>query len=108
MAIKLSDALSPRATFMHEYDFGSTTYLRGKVVGERAGRIGREPLRLLARNDPPAWACRVCSEAATRIHTEAMWEGDNPFCCAAQARGEDHLFLPVVNSPRMGVCGYEG
>jgi hypothetical protein len=40
-----------------------------------------------------------------------MWEGENPFYCKKhmKASGEDdYLFLRVVNSPRMGVCAYEG
>ncbi len=73
--------------------------------------ISREPLRLLARNDPPEWVCRGCDEPAAWIHTQEMWEGENPFYCKKhmKASGEDdYLFLRVVNSPRMGVCAYEG
>lgn len=108
MGTKLGEALEPGLVFSHEYDFGSTTYLELKVVGEREGRIGREPLRLLARNDAPSWECSVCSAAATQINTEAMWEEGNPFYCDQHAEGEEWAFLPVVNSPRMGVCGYTG
>jgi hypothetical protein len=35
----------------------------------------------------------------------------SPFACAAHESThpcEDEAFLPVVNSPRMGVCGYAG
>ncbi len=32
--------------------------------------------------------------------------GENPFYCEHHAEGEKWIFLPVVNSPRMGVCGY--
>lgn len=111
MKAKLDDVLAPGTTFEHEYDFGSTTCLTGKVVAEREGRIGREPLRLLARNDAPVWDCQVCGRPATQIHTEEMWDSENSFYCQEhmEASGEDdYLFLPVVNSPRMGVCGYEG
>jgi len=108
MKTKLGEVLSPGLTFTHEYDFGSTTYLKLKVVGEREGRIGREPLRLLAHNDAPTWECSVCGAPATQINTEEMWEEGNPFYCDAHAEGEEWAFLPVVNSPRMGVCGYTG
>lgn len=108
MKTKLGEVLSPGLVFSHEYDFGSTTYLKLKVVGEREGRIGPLPLRLLARNDAPSWECSVCGAAATQIDTEAMWEEGNPFCCERHAEGEEWAFLPVVNSPRMGVCGYTG
>jgi len=44
------------------------------------------------------------------IDTEAIYERDNPFLCDAHAAEleDDWVLLPVVNSPRMGVCGYEG
>jgi hypothetical protein len=106
MRTKLGVVLAPGLTFAHEYDFGSTTYLKLKVVGEREGRIGPDPLRLLARNDAPTWECSVCGAAAAQIDTEAMWEEGNPFYCELPAKGEEWAFLPVVNSPRMGVCGY--
>jgi hypothetical protein len=108
MKVKLGEILSPSLVFSHEYDFGSTTYLELKVVGEREGRIGREPLRLLARNDAPSWECSVCGAVAAQIDTEAMWEEGNPFYCERHAEGEEWAFLPVVNSPRMGVCRYTG
>lgn len=110
MTIKLAEVLSPGLKFTHEYDFGSTTALTLKVTAEREGRIGRAPLRLLARNDAPSWPCRVCGEAATQLHTEELYDEENPFYCDlhAEARSDDELFLPVVNSPRMGVCGYSG
>lgn len=108
MKTKLGKVLSPGLTFAHEYDFGSTTYLKLRVGGEREGRTGLDPLRLLARNDAPSWECSVCGAAATRINTEAMWEEGNPFYCELHAEGEAWVFLPVVNSPRMGVCGYTG
>jgi hypothetical protein len=32
------------------------------------------------------------------------------FCdkCGKKHKSHDEMFLPVVNSPRMGVCGYTG
>lgn len=59
MKTKLGVVLAPGLTFAHEYDFGSTTYLKLEVAGEREGRIGPDPLRLLARNDAPKWEWNV-------------------------------------------------
>lgn len=108
--VKLAEVLEPGMSFSHEYDFGSTTYLKLSVKGEREGRIGRDSLRLLARNDPPEWVCQICGKPAAHIHTEELWDSDNPFYCEAPAEehGDDWALLPVVNSPRMGVCGYTG
>lgn len=107
MDASLGEVISASATFSHEYDFGSTTYLDLKVINEREGRIGRAPLRLLARNDAPEFTCAVCGAPATEIDVEAMYEDENPFFCDAHAE-EREMLLPVVNSPRMGVCGYAG
>jgi hypothetical protein len=98
-------------TFLHEYDFGTTTELNGQVVSEHESALSqREPVRLLARNDPPVFVCDVCGEPTTQVGTECMWYEDGWLCDAhakAHKRSEE-LLLPVMNSPRMGVCGYEG
>lgn len=97
--------------FGYDYDFGTTTSLVLRVLGERQGTIGPAPLRLLARNEPPDWPCRVCRKPATRICTSCMWGDQNPFLCDTHApkhRCDCESFLPVANSPRMGICGYTG
>lgn len=95
----------------HDYDFGDTTTLKGQVLGRREGFTRRSVVRLLARNTPLAWTCSDCAAAATVICPLCVHEGDCLFC-DAHARthpcAEEEVFLPVVNSPRMGVCGYTG
>lgn len=102
---------SPGLRFTYEYDFGSTTHLTLRLLGTRNGIIGRRAARLLARNEPPVWPCAVCAEPATLICPFCVYEG-NAFSCSKHAGehacGEDESFLPVLNSPRMGVCGYTG
>lgn len=97
--------------FTYEYDFGSTTDLTLRLLGTRSGMIGKPAARLLARNEPPVWSCAVCAEPATLICSFCADER-YPFSCSKHARehacGGDEGFLPVVNSPRMGVCGYTG
>jgi hypothetical protein len=94
----------------YEYDFGSTTTLQLEAVGQREGRLGRAPVRLLARNIAPPWPCANCGEPATVVCSYCLHAAGNAFACATHARehgcGEVEGFLPVVNSPRMGVCGY--
>jgi hypothetical protein len=96
--------------FEYDYDFGSTTRLRGEAVARRKGRFAGPPVRLLARNDPPVWECTQCGEPATLICPFCGYPGESLLCVRhAESHGcEDAAFLPVVNSPRMGVCGYEG
>lgn len=115
MSAKIGKVLQVGSRFTHEYDYGSTTELELRVLGEREGHIGKD-LRLLARNESPQWLCNVCGQPATQVDTECAYEMDNPFFCNKHAKehakkrhgGEDYMFLPVVNSPRMGVCGYVG
>ena len=95
--------------FHYEYDFGSTTALTGHLLNGRSGPTGRFPVRLLARNDPLAFACAQCSAPATVV---CPYCPENGLFCEAHAGVHEHAveeaYLPVVNSPRMGVCGYTG
>jgi hypothetical protein len=97
--------------FIHEYDFGTTTILRGRVQGERLGSLGGAQVRVLARNDPPTWECARCDEPATVVCPYCSVD-DLVVYCPAHASKDRHakerVYLPVVNSPRMGVCGYVG
>jgi len=111
MNAKVSSVLTRGQRFGYEYDFGSTTDLVLEVHGTRSGVLGRPAARLLARNEPPVWPCAVCGQPASLICPFCTDESE-PFCCVTHARGHDcgegESFLPVVNSPRMGVCGYTG
>jgi hypothetical protein len=97
--------------FEYEYDFGSTTALKGQVLATREGAPGRNAVRILARNTPPQWPCATCGAEAAVLCSFCAAEGDCFFCekhAGAHPCAEDEAFLPVVNSPRMGVCGYTG
>jgi len=94
----------------YDYDFGSTTRLAIERTGGRAGRIGRPSVRLLVRNDPLPWTCGTCDKPATLVCCAHETES-SPFVCAAHKKAHpcsDAMFLPVINSPRMGICGYTG
>jgi hypothetical protein len=109
MAARLEQALpSAGRPFDYEYDFGSTTALHVRVTGERRGRIGRGAVRLLAQNLPIVWSCAQCGAPATLVCSICLGDSSSLVCQRHARRhhcGEEML-LPVVNSPRMGVCGY--
>lgn len=93
----------------YEYDFGSTTALVVTLSGVVEAGPGN-PVRVVARNEPPTWPCDLCGQPATMICTQCAYEGRG-FCCALHSKRHacgDDMLLPVVNSPRMGVCGYTG
>jgi hypothetical protein len=111
MSTRLRDVLrASDGTILYEYDFGSTTRLKLAVKGERTGRIGRQAVRLLARNTPLVWPCGECGEPAAFVCSYCRDDASHPFLCAKHAkrhpceRGEG--LMPIVNSPRTGVCGY--
>jgi hypothetical protein len=97
--------------FSYEYDYGSTTALVGQVIDTRVGSLGRASVRLVARNHPLDWQCAKCSDPAVVVCPFCIHDDDCLFC---EAHARDHpcakeeAYLPVVNSPRMGVCAYAG
>jgi len=116
MDAPLGDTASLQQRIEYEYDFGSTTRLRLRVTHVRGGWLGRRALRLLARNDPIPWHCSVCGAPAVTLCTACPeLLADVLFC---EDHGRTHeaanhgdgggMLLPVVNSPRMGVCAYAG
>lgn len=134
MKHQLKNVLEVGQSFTYEYDFGSTTDLKIKVHDYRQGKGRREKIILLSRNNPPEILCSQCGKnKAEWIDPENYYE-EAPFWCEECLRKEheeacaeeefdeedgfceedvygdyipDH-FLPVCNSPRMGVCAYEG
>lgn len=112
MRAKLSSVLYPGMTFYHEYDFGTTTHLALKVVSEQESDIKVGDVRVLARNEPPPIVCMSCGKMATQVCTECLWseKGNGWLCdaCAADHGCDECMLLPVVNSPRVGMCGYTG
>lgn len=110
MDVKLNKVLRPGMKFYHEYDFGTTTHLTLKVISEGESQVKGKSIRVLARNDPPLITCMSCGKVATQVCTECMWSGEGWLCdeCAAVHKCGEDMFLPVVNSPRVGMCGYTG
>lgn len=112
----LGDVLKVGTKFDHEYDFGSTTELTLKVLSEREGvALGKKkaPVVLLARNEAPEILCEVCGQPAVLVCTNCNWGGvaysnQGAVCkkCAKKHKCGDDMMLPIVNSPRTGVCGY--
>ena len=91
-------------------DFGSTTYLKLKVVAESYDILKGSNIKVIARNDQPQITCSCCDKFATKICTECLWTGEEWLCddCAKNHKCSEEMFLPVVNSPRTGICGYTG
>lgn len=110
MSRKLGDILGQGIKFSHEYDFGTTTALVLKVVSEREAKIRGKTIQLLARNEPPSIMCNNCNNLATHICAECIYSGEGWLCdkCAHEHDCGEDMLLSVVNSPRVGMCGYTG
>ncbi len=109
---RLKEVLEPDMELLYDYDFGTTTELLIKVLGEYSGPMEKNrPVQILARNEAPEIPCDECGESsAVLICTECQWEGGGWLCqpCAEDHKCDEEVFLPVVNSPRTGECGYTG
>ena len=110
MGERLKDILTPGQKLIYEYDFGSTTELLLTVVSEFEGSIKKGKVEILARNEAPQMKCDQCENPATTLCTECLYDGEGWLCvdCASTHGCDDEMFLPLVNSPRAGVCGYVG
>ena len=99
----------------YEYDFGSTTSFDVKVL--KAYHVSvKEPVTLLSRNEPLAIMCGLCkTQPAVKMCGVHMYEEYAFYCKDCQKKHakvcpdfKDYAAMPVVNSPRMGVCAYDG
>jgi hypothetical protein len=111
MKSSLETVFEPGMTVGYEYDFGSTTELTIEVISERDGTIHKAgDVSIMARNDPPAIPCGICGKnPAVVVCAECSYEPSGWMCAVCAGKHEhDDMFLPVVNSPRVGECGYDG
>lgn len=108
MDVPVADVLRPGDRLRHIYDWGSTTELEGRALPPVAAGTG-DAVEPIARNVPPVWRCGCGAPAVTLCGCcqEGMGCGCRPGCPEC---GEPfaEMGLPVVDSPRMGVCGYAG
>lgn len=111
MNCKLKSVLETGMTIDYEYDFGSTTELLIKAVDYRTGCMQKEKITILSRNNPVEYLCMECGKKPARLLcTECYWEGEGFLCedCAKTHECGEEMLLNICNSPRMGVCAYEG
>ena len=109
---KIVDVFHPGLNLIYQYDFGSTTELNIKAVDIYRGKAeNKESIRIIARNSQPVITCDKCAKhPAVEICTECQWDEGGWLCetCAEDHECDEEMRLPVVNSPRTGVCGYAG
>jgi hypothetical protein len=107
----LSSKLRTGMKFSHDYDFGTMTTLELRVLAGCEVATGKKSgLRLLARNEPPPIPCQKCGAPATKVCVECLDDGTGWSCskCGRTHPCGTDMLMPVVNSPRVGQCGYCG
>lgn len=98
----------------HIYDFGTSSETLIKVVGRREGKpTTRHPIALMARNVMPPAQCIKCKQPAAWLCLECLYEHEKwGTLCEKHAQSHPHDDygepVPLVNSPRLGMCGYTG
>ncbi len=138
MDVELGEILNVGDKFSYTYDFGSSTKLSLRVLSQREGRMLMPPadmdedevldegeeaeedddddesqmtIVVMAHNEPPALACHICGKPAVQITSAEEFTpvAEVVLCakCSSEYDDPDEL-LPIVNSPRVGVCGYTG
>lgn len=114
MGLKADEVFPRMKELIHLYDFGSTTETLVEAVGVREGTpLTQHPIALLARNHPPEVPCMECDAQARFLCTECIYDlGESGLLCERHAKNHPHENygepVALFNSPRMGVCGYEG
>ncbi len=111
---KCVDVFSNISKLMYRYDMGSTTELEIAIKGSY--HLAVADIILLSRNEPLPIICETCKkEPAKYICIAHSYDEASLFCetCAGTHEKtcedfDDYAKLPVVNSPRFGVCAYEG
>lgn len=116
MSRKVAQVFRPGVEVTHIYDFGTESVTLLKALGSREGKpTTRHPIALMARNETPSYLCQECGGPATHLCLECAYEYDEEqpgTLCGKHARAHPHEDygepMLLVNSPRVGMCGYEG
>lgn len=114
MSRKMEQTLEPGLELTHIYDFGTSTETVIKAVDAREGYpSSKHPIYLMARNNMPEVECDICGEPARWLCEDYTDDyGEWMVLCdehVAEYSDEDYSEpFEIVNSPRLGVCGYVG
>jgi len=105
MDFKLSQVISVGDKFRYDYDFGSTTTLKLEVIDEYLTGEKHSEIEILARNEEIQNFCANCNKKAEYFD----YAEEKFFCEDCVDEDSDMVDAPeYTNSPRDGVCGYEG
>ncbi|MBU2103156.1 MAG: hypothetical protein ABH865_03490 [Candidatus Omnitrophota bacterium] len=111
---RAEDIFNRGTQLTHIYDFGTSSETVIKVAGVREGQpVTAYPIALMARNLTPEAKCEECGRPAAWLCVECLIEEERRgTLCDEHTKSHPHDNygepVPLVNSPRMGMCGYTG
>lgn len=111
---RADSVLKESVELTHVYDFGTESNTQISVLGSRqAEPLTRRPIVLMARNLMPEAQCIECELPATHLCRECQEEWESPgMLCTLHVKDHPHDDygepIELVNSPRLGLCGYTG
>lgn len=114
MSRKIEKVFAPGVELTHIYDFGTSSTTMIKMLDSRQGApLTGKPIYLLARNNMPQAECSECGARADWYCADCQVElGEWIDLCDKHRANHDHDEYggpqPLVNSPRLGMCGYDG
>lgn len=112
---RVEDVFQHRVKIFHDYDYGTTTRVFLRTRKQYSLNLS-EDIILLSRNEPLKLLCATCKKKPAINLCSVCWWDDYAFYCedCSEKHAEtcedfaDFAEMPVVNSPRMGECGYTG
>ena len=114
MSSKAKMLFQPGLELTHIYDYGTTSETKVLVVDTRQGiPLTNKPIFLMARNHLPEAHCIECGKLAAWLCIECLYESEETgWLCDEHLEEHPHDEygepFPIVNSPRLGMCGYTG
>ncbi len=111
---RADEVFQPGIELTHIYDFGTSSETLIKVVGTREGKPTiLRPIALMARNLMPEAQCIACKQPAAWLCMECIIEEEvwGTLCDEHTPTHPHNNYgepIRLVNSPRLGMCGYEG
>lgn len=114
MERRADQVFRPNVEFIHVYDFGTSSRTLVKAVNMRTGQaLTPHPIALMTRNLPLEATCIECGQPAGWLCIQCLYE-DDVVGALCDTHVDDHPHddyggpLPLLNSPRTGMCGYTG
>jgi len=109
----IGNILNKGDVLTHIYDFGTSSETQVKMGNTRTGAsLSKHPIYLMGRNEMPAYQCMECDQIAAWYCAECQEYEQAGLLCETHVKDHPHDDygdpIKIVNSPRLGMCGYSG